>query len=120
MEKHLWTRRVGREQSLFNCYSIQQIPVQNPATFCSDGEVSRDMKGKTRCVKIGDFFSCQKYKAEKYQKISKHPRLSRACQTIQKSFPSSKKLIKELGDAGAQRTSKESQQQIQGVTLRGS
>lgn len=101
MAKRLWTIRVGREENLLNSYGTQQVPVQNPMIFRSDGQVSQDMKDKLRCVKTGDFFFCQKYEAEKYQKISKHPGSSPAHQTIQKSFLSSNKWIKEFGDAGA-------------------
>lgn len=58
--------------------------------------------------------------AEKYQKIPEHPRLSPAYQTIQKSLPSSKKLIKELEDAGAPENQWGEPGAIQGVLLRGS
>lgn len=56
MAKRLWTIRVGREENLLNSYGTQQVPVQNPMIFRSDGQVSQDMKDKLRCVKTGVFF----------------------------------------------------------------
>lgn len=57
MEKHLWTRRVRTEQSVLNHYRIQQVSVQNPTVFCTDGDISKHRKGKTKCVKISFLMS---------------------------------------------------------------